>query len=200
MKFIITESQKLRLRLFRRLEEINGDIPFVMQRMSETFDICEIGIDDFIDSVISSVIDDLYYAYFSDIDDSSEEWKMVYDTTVEYILSEFTDGMNDFYNKVCKRQNMNESSMRYLRRLPIIDKLIEASLDMFYEWENPYVDVEFLIRFLSVDVTEQYFFRFHEDSDVSGDEQDEFFDFINVYLKSNWVDRIEEEIKKHKKK
>ena len=95
---------------------------------------------------------------------------------------------------------ITESQLYYLRRLPIIDKLIEASLDMFYEWYNPYVDVEFLIRFLSVDVTEQYFFRFHENSDVSGDEQDEFFDFINVYLKSNWIDRIEEEIKKHKNK
>lgn len=200
MKFIITESQELKLRLLRRLDDIDNSIPFKMREMLDFYDICKETQEIFIASVVAGIGDDLYYAYFSHVDDNTKEWKMVYDLMDGYIRMKFTDEMNNFYNKVCKRQNMNESKMRYLRRLPIIDKLIEASLDMFYEWENPYVDVEFLIRFLSVDVTEQYFFRFHEDSDVSGDDHDEFFDFMNVYLKSNWIDRIKEEIKIHKEK
>jgi len=86
---------------------------------------------------------------------------------------------------------ITETQHHYLRRLSLIDNLINTSLEMFDDWNKPKVNVDYMINFLSTDVAELYFFRTHDDIYVGGDEYDELTDFIETYLNSNWRDKIQ---------
>ena len=95
---------------------------------------------------------------------------------------------------------ITETQLHYLRRLSTIDDLIKSSLEMFDRWHFSYIDVDYMIKHLSQDVAELYFFRNKEDIYVGGDEYDELIDFIKLYLEKNWRDKLESIIKSHKGK
>jgi hypothetical protein len=95
---------------------------------------------------------------------------------------------------------ITETQLHYLRRLSIIDKLIKSSLEMFDRWHFSNIDVDYMIRFLMVDVAELYFFRFAEDIYIDSEEYDKLTDFLEKYLNSNWRDKLESIIKSHKGK
>lgn len=200
MKYIITESQEIKIRLLRRLEAIDDAIPFKMHEVLKFYHVCKDSVDVFIDVISGEISHDLYYVYFSDIEDDSKEWGMVCKMINKYIKDKFNDRITDFYNSQCDKKNITESRDFYLRRLPEIDKLIESSLLMFNDWENPKVNIDYMIRFLSVDVSEQYFFRNYEDSEVLSEKFNEFHDFIESYLKSKWRNKINSILKSHRKK
>jgi hypothetical protein len=90
---------------------------------------------------------------------------------------------------------ITESQNYYLRRLSIIDDLIKSSLEMFDLWHFKKVDVDYMIKFLTTDVTESYFFRFAEDIYIDGEDYGELSEFIEAYLNSSWRDKIENIIK-----
>jgi hypothetical protein len=93
-----------------------------------------------------------------------------------------------------------ESKMYYLRRLSLIDELIESSIGMFDDWDRPNLDVEYMVNFLSVDVAELYFFRFSEEEYVNEEEYEKLWDFLHAYLNTNWKDKLESLIKSHRRK
>ena len=95
---------------------------------------------------------------------------------------------------------ITESQYQYLRRLSVIDDLINSSLEMFDDWDRPKVNVDYMIRFLTTDVAELYFFRFDDDIYVDGEDYDNLTDFLESYLEKNWRDKIENIIKRHKEK
>ena len=89
---------------------------------------------------------------------------------------------------------ITETQLHYLRRLSILDDLIRHSLQMF-DWERPYIDVDYVIDHVSNDVSEQYFFRYFEDEEVTGDMYNELSDFLKSYLNKEWKHKIERLIK-----
>jgi hypothetical protein len=95
---------------------------------------------------------------------------------------------------------ITETQHHYLRRLSIFDKLIDSSLKMFDGWHKSNIDVDYVIKFLTEDITEMYFFKTHEDIHVPGEEYDKLSEFIKKYLETNWRDKIETLIKHHKGK
>jgi hypothetical protein len=95
---------------------------------------------------------------------------------------------------------ITEEQNYYLRRLRIIDNLIKSSLEMFDLWGIKKIDVDYMIKFLTTDVTESYFFKFSDDIYVGGEEYDELTDFIESYLNSSWRDKLEKIIKSKKGK
>ena len=95
---------------------------------------------------------------------------------------------------------ITETQLQYLRRLSIIDDLIKSSIEMFDRWHFSYIDVDYMIKHLSEDVAELYYFRTQEDIYIGGDEYDELIDFLKVYLEKNWRDKLESIIKSHKGK
>ena len=95
---------------------------------------------------------------------------------------------------------ITETQLQYLRRLSIIDDLIKSSIEMFDRWHFSNIDVDYMIKHLSEDVAELYYFRTQEDIYIGGDEYDELIDFLKVYLEKNWRDKLESIIKSHKGK
>ena len=95
---------------------------------------------------------------------------------------------------------ITETQLHYLRRLSIIDDLIKSSLEMFDRWHFSNIDVDYMIKHLSKDVAELYFFRYSEDIYIGGDDYDKLHDFIESYLQKNWRDKLESIIKSHKGK
>lgn len=94
---------------------------------------------------------------------------------------------------------ITESKSHYLRKLPLIDNLINISLRDFGNFNSPKVNVDYIIDFLTTDVAELYLFREREDIYVDGDEYDELTHFIETYLNISWRDKIEKYIKTKRK-
>jgi len=92
---------------------------------------------------------------------------------------------------------ITESQRNYLRRIPIIDNLINTSVEMFDNWNNSEVNVDYMVDFITSDVAEQYFFRFE---DIDEGEYDELSNFITSYLNSVWRDKIKSKIKSNRGK
>lgn len=89
---------------------------------------------------------------------------------------------------------ITETKYKYLRRLDTIDDLIKMSLREFGDYNSPKVNTQYMINFLTVDVTELYFFRENDDIYVDGDEYDELSHFIESYLNAAWRDKIQKYI------
>ena len=100
MKYIITEEQNLRFRLKRRLHVIDNHIEYYCKNVSGYFNICVYDIDYFVDAVGEEIVNDMYYNYFSDVDDTSEGWKFLYEMIKNHIQSHFKT-IKKFYNKEC---------------------------------------------------------------------------------------------------
>jgi len=101
MKYIITEEQHLKLRLMRRLSDIDDSIPSKMKEILNWYNICKMRVDNFLDAVIGGIISDMYYAYFSDIDDNSKEWDFISKIIEEYVNLKFGHQIADFYFQTC---------------------------------------------------------------------------------------------------
>jgi hypothetical protein len=113
----------------------------------------------------------------------------------------YGDRIREHYEGWCEdKESINETKHEYLRRLPEFDKLIKSSLEMFDRWHFSYIDVDYIIKHLSEDVAELYYFRTQEDIYIGGDEYDELIDFLKVYLEKNWKDRIDSLINSAKTK
>jgi len=95
---------------------------------------------------------------------------------------------------------ITEEQNYYLRRLRIIDNLINICLKDFDYWNSPKVNVDYMVNFLTTDVAELYLFREHEDIYVNGDVYDELTNFIESYLNTSWRDKLEKIIKNKKRK
>jgi len=104
----MTEQQYNKLYLMRRLgvidELIDNSMESVYTKASSYYDICDYGSDTFIDVVSEWVVERMYYDYFGNMDDSSEEWGEVYHKIKDYIDKKHADKIVSLYNKVCNKK------------------------------------------------------------------------------------------------
>jgi hypothetical protein len=101
MKYIITEEQNIRLRALRRLDAVDELIEYRL-RMPFTFDICNrYDKEELLDHIISWANEDMYYDYFSDIDDDGEMWHKVWNIYNQYITIKYSKKIFDFYERKC---------------------------------------------------------------------------------------------------
>ena len=193
MKYIITEDQNVRLKALRRLSAVDELVALKLKEYRSK-EICKYDREQFSEIVMNWVIDAMYYSYFAELDDLGEDWTSIWHMYEDYMMNNLVGKIFDYYEKLCDKKSMNESNLHYLRRISTLDDLIRHSLQMFDNWEKPYIDVDYIINHLLVDVTELYFFRF-KDEEVTGDMYDELSDFLKDYLNKEWRDKIEKLIK-----
>lgn len=104
MKFLITESQ------FKNLTNIN--VPFNVRRkipsfeeyLNYTLNYLSLyrnrfsNFEQFLETVIEELVDRLYHGWFSEMDDTSDEWKQSAKFIKEYVLGKFYDKIELFYH------------------------------------------------------------------------------------------------------
>jgi hypothetical protein len=84
---ILNEDWKISLR--RRIQNIDELIPSSIRKIKDDFNICKYTMDIYVSAVAANVIEHMYWDFFSDIDDGSEEWIKMYDTMEKYIFDKF---------------------------------------------------------------------------------------------------------------
>jgi hypothetical protein len=68
------------------------------------FKFCDKDEDYFYEVVVRWVIEQMYYNYFSDIDDTSEEWSEMYKMMEMYIDKLYSKKIKDFFNNRCSQR------------------------------------------------------------------------------------------------
>ncbi len=84
---ILNEDWKISLR--RRIQNIDELIPSSIREGKDRHNICKYTVDIYVSAVAANVIEHMYWDFFSDIDDGSEEWIKMYDTMEKYIFDKF---------------------------------------------------------------------------------------------------------------
>jgi hypothetical protein len=102
-----------KLRIIRRLYAIDLIVQYrldyyddmiLSDNNSRFFKFCDKDENYFFLVVSQWVIEHMYYNYFGDVDDASEEWKEIYNIMEKYIDALFGKKIKDFYNDRCGRQ------------------------------------------------------------------------------------------------
>jgi hypothetical protein len=108
MKIIITEEQNTRLRVLRRLSPIDDLVDLKLRKYDNmiktniAFGLCDENEQYFYLVVKQWVIEQMYYSYFGDIDDSSDEWEEIYNIMEKYLDSNHKDYIKDFFISSCR--------------------------------------------------------------------------------------------------
>jgi hypothetical protein len=84
---ILNEDWKISLR--RRIQNIDELIPSSIREVKDRHNICKYTSDVYVSAVAANVIEHMYWDFFSDIDDGSEEWIKMYDIMEKYIFDKF---------------------------------------------------------------------------------------------------------------
>ena len=96
-----------KLRVIRRLYAIDLIVQYRLDeyddkiKSDKDFGLCNENKEYFYDVVSRWVIEHMYYNYFSDIDDTSEEWTETYNIMEKYIDSLFGKKIKDFFTDRC---------------------------------------------------------------------------------------------------
>jgi hypothetical protein len=105
MKIIITENQHDKIKVLRRLgyvdDLLNNELKTYITKLNIYINICDYNLDDFFTMIIQWVCERMYYNYFSDINDQSEEWNFMHNIIVKYLESAHFDTVKDFYHNHC---------------------------------------------------------------------------------------------------
>jgi hypothetical protein len=102
-----------KLRLLRRLYAIENLVEYrlddytdmiLSNNDSRFFGLCNENEDYFYEIVIRWVMEQMYYNYFSDVDDTSEEWSEMYKMMEMYIDTLYSKIIKDFFNNRCSQR------------------------------------------------------------------------------------------------
>lgn len=101
-KNVINMKDKNKIKVLRRTGVIDELVDYRLKKPF-TFDICDYDRDGgwLLDFIIVSVNEDMYYDYFSDIEDDTEEWHKIWNMISEYITIVHSKKIFDFYKKRC---------------------------------------------------------------------------------------------------
>jgi hypothetical protein len=95
------------LKVLRRLHAVDDlikyklDVYDEMIKSNKDFGLCDENEQYFFLVISRRVIVDMYYNYFGDIDDDSDEWKEIFDVMEKYIDSLFGKTIRDFFTDRC---------------------------------------------------------------------------------------------------
>lgn len=99
---ILREENKSLLRARRRINVVDELLSFKVRRYYKPESICiyESG-EELVEVVMEAVIDNVYWDYFGDIDDTSKEWKIIFDYFEDYIKDKYGDELKKYYHINC---------------------------------------------------------------------------------------------------
>lgn len=104
------KENKIPEKLRRRLDGLDSGINYLLHTYYTNKDICERYVyDEYVQVVSDAIAERMYYVYFSDLDDTGEEWYEIYTGIMNYIESKWEDRLIGIYNRTCgKEENINE--------------------------------------------------------------------------------------------
>ena len=86
----------------RRIHAIDWQIDFAVREVNRQYtNICNMGESGFIETVTEKTIESMYWDFFSDMDDNSNEWTAAYHFMVRYINNNFVDKLKQNYHMNC---------------------------------------------------------------------------------------------------
>jgi len=100
-KYIITESQSAKFRVLRRAAHMDAMIPRAQKMVAKYYDVCERGLNFFIDLVCDEVCEVMALDYFGDVEEDSQEWSDIATTIHHYIKSKHSDNITKYYKTWC---------------------------------------------------------------------------------------------------
>lgn len=99
---ILKEQFEVPVRLKRRLKFVDDTVDYFMIGTYIPDRVCDYKDgEELLNVVGEAVIERMYYNYFSDIDDNSEEWSRIYYGMVEYIEKKYGDEIKEYYHINC---------------------------------------------------------------------------------------------------
>ena len=105
-------------KVMRRTAAIDWEIEFAVRKVKIQNNVCFMGEDAFIETVIEKTIDSMYWDFFSDIDDNSKEWASAYYFMEQYINDNFVDKLRQNYQLNCNtRVETNEAKSRKSKKV-----------------------------------------------------------------------------------
>ena len=96
-----------KLAILRRLYVIDNLVNFKLDKYDNSiatkmeFGLCDESDEYFYGIISQWVIEQMYYNHFGNIDDSSEEWKELYNVMEKYINTLHGKTIRDFFNDIC---------------------------------------------------------------------------------------------------
>jgi hypothetical protein len=99
---ILFEETDVNTRLRRRIHYVDTEIKYRMNVVYTPDNICrfESG-EELFDVVSEATIDNMYYKYFDDIDDTSKEWEKIYYLIMDYIQMNYGKDIMEYYHINC---------------------------------------------------------------------------------------------------
>jgi hypothetical protein len=102
IKQILREEVEIPVRVKRRLNIIDDLLPSKVKYDYGPKSVCKyVSDEEFIDVVKDSVIDNIYWDYFSDMDENSEEWVKSFRYMEKYINDVYGDELKKHYHLNC---------------------------------------------------------------------------------------------------
>lgn len=86
--------------LKRRLEQLDEDVESIIESYNSDM-ICSFENSKiFLEDITETAIESMYYIYFSDIDDESDEWELYYGM-IDYISKKYGERIDKIYQTNC---------------------------------------------------------------------------------------------------
>jgi hypothetical protein len=96
---VINEGWEILLK--RRIHNIDELMSFIVGEVTDRNDICEWDVDEFLVAVAYSMINHMYWDFFGNIDEDSEEWSKMYKLMEKYIYDKFGEELRQGYHIIC---------------------------------------------------------------------------------------------------
>ena len=92
-------------RIKRRLQIIDHLVKYSIKNFYDSEKICELyeNSEEFLSVLIEAVIHRMYYDYFGDISDESEDWSEIYNFIEKYIKNKHGYNIMEYYYKKCAK-------------------------------------------------------------------------------------------------
>jgi ADP-ribose pyrophosphatase YjhB (NUDIX family) len=99
---ILREETNINMRLRRRLSLIDEEVKYRMDVVYRPNNICryESG-EELLEVITEATIDSIYYKYFDDIDDTSDEWVKIFLFIEKYIKDKYGSDLKNYYHINC---------------------------------------------------------------------------------------------------
>lgn len=101
IKQILREETKLLLNVRRRISDIDNELIMVVKNYKDQYGNMCIGQDNYIESIKELALDSIYWTYYSDIDDDSDEWNQIYEFISDYFDKKFVPKLKMDYHVNC---------------------------------------------------------------------------------------------------
>jgi hypothetical protein len=96
------------LQVKRKISAINTGIEYLLNRVYTVPKICEnyVSYDEFIQVISEAIAERIYLYFFSDLDDSGDEWGEIYNGIMKYVDIVWGDRLEEYFENGCNKEEI----------------------------------------------------------------------------------------------